>query len=87
MFAKENSYWWQPCETDLDILIREEVLLGKVACLHLVGAHKGAVLGGAGEVADTLHAAVVLAQGFVVLDTDPDPALELGQTYRGSKNS
>lgn len=65
---------------DLDVLIREEILLGKVACLHLVGAHKGAVLRRAGEVADTLHAAIVLAQGLIILNTDPDAGLELGQT-------
>lgn len=64
----------------LHVLVREEVLLRKIAGLDLVGADKGSVLGWTGEVADALHAAVVLAQWLIILHTHPDPCLELGQS-------
>lgn len=53
------------------VLVREEILLWKISSLDLIRANKRSILGCAGKVADTLHTAIVLTQGLIVLDADP----------------
>ena len=51
--------------------ICERVLLGIVAYFAHIWSHEAAVLLKALEIADTLHTAVVLSYGLVILNADP----------------
>ena len=51
--------------------ICERVLLGIVAYFAHIWSHEAAVLFKALEIADTLHTAIVLSYGLVILNTDP----------------